>query len=159
MAEPDIPTDWTAGPDGRTNSSETYQRIAAHVEALIRQDAHRLIAGRADMTAGLIVAQLAHKHGLAPPPDGTETPDGLYARLRALVDEQNAELARLLGAFDAAVRRERALLDTLALDGTCTATCTGCQREVAPVDRSPKGAWTCPGCRSRFGGCGEEETW
>jgi hypothetical protein len=37
------------------------------VARLIRWSAHRLIAGDAEAVARLILAQLAHKHGLAPP--------------------------------------------------------------------------------------------
>jgi len=58
--------DWTCSVDGRSNSSVEFLRLCREVEALIRQDAFMLIAGRADRTAGLIMAQLAHRHGLAP---------------------------------------------------------------------------------------------
>lgn len=58
--------DWTAE-DGRTNSSSKYLLLVAHVEALIRGDAHNLLNGRADATARLVVSQLAHVHGLHPP--------------------------------------------------------------------------------------------
>lgn len=57
--------DWTAE-RGRTNSSQAYLELVEFVESLIRQDAHKLIAGRADMTAGLIVSQLAHTYGMRP---------------------------------------------------------------------------------------------
>jgi hypothetical protein len=58
--------DWTADAEGRSNSSEAFNALVGHVEQLIRNSATHLIAGRADMVAGLIVAQLAHKHGMAP---------------------------------------------------------------------------------------------
>ena len=59
--------DWTVDPiTGRSNSSERYLSLVEVVERLIRSDAHQLIAGNARSTAGLIVAQLAHKHCLAP---------------------------------------------------------------------------------------------
>ncbi len=61
--------DWTQGTEGRSNSSENYERLVKHVERLIRNDAHQLISGNADATARLIVAQLAHKHGMAPTRD------------------------------------------------------------------------------------------
>lgn len=57
--------DWTKL-DGRSNSSPTYLELVAAVEDLIRHDAHALLAGRADQTARLIVAHLAHKHGMVP---------------------------------------------------------------------------------------------
>lgn len=60
-------TDWTANADGRSNSSELFESLCEVVEDLIRHDAHKLIAGRADMTARLIMANLAHEHGLRPP--------------------------------------------------------------------------------------------
>jgi hypothetical protein len=59
--------DWTCDEEGRSNSSATFEAICDHVEGLIRNDAHSLIGGRADMTARLIVAQLAHVHHLTPP--------------------------------------------------------------------------------------------
>ena len=58
--------DWTCSDDGRSNSSPKYLELVGEVERLIRGDAFKLIAGRADMTARLIVSQLAHVHGLAP---------------------------------------------------------------------------------------------
>jgi hypothetical protein len=59
--------DWTRDPEtGLANSSPEFERIVGEVERLIRDDSRRLIAGRADATARLIVAQLAHTHGLAP---------------------------------------------------------------------------------------------
>jgi hypothetical protein len=62
-------TDWTVDPKtGRSNSSKQYQEMCRHVEALIRGDSFSLLAGRADKTAGLIMAQLAHVHGLRPMP-------------------------------------------------------------------------------------------
>lgn len=60
--------DWTADSDGRTNSSEIYLHLVEEIERLIRGDAHMLISGRADATARLIMAQLAHIHGLVPGP-------------------------------------------------------------------------------------------
>lgn len=55
---------WTIGPEGRSNTSLAFQQVVAEVERLIRQDAHMLISGHAENTAGLIVAHLAHKHGM-----------------------------------------------------------------------------------------------
>ena len=63
----EIRDDWTIDPGtGRSNSSPEFVRLCAEVERLIRQDAFKLIGGRADLTAGLIMAQLAHVHHLAP---------------------------------------------------------------------------------------------
>ena len=59
-------TDWTQDDAGRSNSSPEFLRLVAAVARLIRNDAQVLLAGNAEMTARLIVAQLAHAHGLAP---------------------------------------------------------------------------------------------
>lgn len=64
------PTDWTAF-NGRTNCSPLFEKLVEEVERLIRGDARTLMAGRADSTARLVLAQLAHVHGLAP---STEQP-------------------------------------------------------------------------------------
>lgn len=59
--------DWTVDPvTGRSNSSERYCELVEAVERLIRGDAHKLIGGRADLTARLVVSQLAHEHGMVP---------------------------------------------------------------------------------------------
>jgi len=59
-------TDWTCDDEGRSNSSEIYQEICRHVENLISGAALDLIAGRADLTARIIVSNLAHVYGLKP---------------------------------------------------------------------------------------------
>lgn len=61
-----IEQDWTTDEDGRANSSDLFLKLCDEVEGLIRADAHSLLAGRADATARLIMAQLAHVYGLAP---------------------------------------------------------------------------------------------
>ena len=59
--------DWTDHPKtGHTNSSPKFEELVKEVTRLIRADAHSLLAGHADMTARLIMAQLAHVHGLGP---------------------------------------------------------------------------------------------
>lgn len=59
--------DWTVDPiSGCANSSRAYVELCGHIERLIRGDASNLIAGQAGRTAGLIMAQLAHVHGLRP---------------------------------------------------------------------------------------------
>lgn len=64
----DKPLHWTCNENGVSNSSKEFQRLCDEVERLIRADAHSLISGNADSTARLIMAQLSHVHGLAPPP-------------------------------------------------------------------------------------------
>ena len=60
--------DWTRDPaSGRSNSSVEFERLTEAVGQIIRNAAHDLIAGRSDMVAGLILAQLAHNYGLRPP--------------------------------------------------------------------------------------------
>ena len=60
--------DWTCK-DGVMNSSDKFEALCDAVERLIRNDAYMLIAGNAGMTARLIVAQLAHVHGMVPKDD------------------------------------------------------------------------------------------
>lgn len=57
--------DWTVEA-GRCNSSPKFLFLVDEVEQLIRNEAHSLIAGRAQDVARLIIAQLTHKHGLSP---------------------------------------------------------------------------------------------
>lgn len=61
-----VPADWTMGPDGRANTSPRFEALCDEVARLIRGEAHSLIGGHTRSTAGLIMAQLAHVHGLAP---------------------------------------------------------------------------------------------
>jgi hypothetical protein len=62
-----LEADWTVDPvTNRTNSSEKFKLLCDEVDRLIRGEAFNLITGRADKTAVLIMAQLAHKHGLMP---------------------------------------------------------------------------------------------
>lgn len=49
-----------------TKDSPEFLRLCGEVERLIRGEAHSLISGNAGATARLIMAQLAHVHGLAP---------------------------------------------------------------------------------------------
>lgn len=57
---------WTQDEDGVNNSSELFLELRDEIERLIRADAHMLINGNAGATAGLILAQLAHKHNFGP---------------------------------------------------------------------------------------------
>lgn len=64
--------DWTAK-DGRSNCSDDFIRLVNEVDKLIRNSAHDLICGDSISVAGLIMAQLAHKHKMtiqhkSPPP-------------------------------------------------------------------------------------------
>lgn len=68
MASTDQQTDWTRDENGRSNSSPRFIELCREVERLIRGDAHQLIQGRADRTARLVMAQLAHKHNVGPLP-------------------------------------------------------------------------------------------
>ena len=62
------PADWTLDPrTGRCNSSVEFMRLRNEVGRLIRDSAHDLIVGRAEDVGGLIMAQLAHVHGLRLP--------------------------------------------------------------------------------------------
>lgn len=57
--------DWTAI-DGRTNSAPEYLALIDAVDTIIRGCSHALIGGRSRAVAGMIMAQLAHQHGLTP---------------------------------------------------------------------------------------------
>lgn len=58
---------WTIDPEtNRSNSSPLFIDLERIIEQIIRGSAYHLISGRADMVAGLIMAQLAHKYGLRP---------------------------------------------------------------------------------------------
>lgn len=65
--ESPVMVDWTVDPvTNRSNSSAEYFACVRTVEGVIRGSANDLIAGRANIVAGLIVAALARQHGLAP---------------------------------------------------------------------------------------------
>jgi hypothetical protein len=87
-------SDWTCDESGRSNSSEAFVGLVAAVESLIRGEAASLIAGRADTVAGLIVAQLAHAHGLIPEENAEGLLDAIE-RLNATIERQEKELADL----------------------------------------------------------------
>lgn len=57
--------DWTVK-DGRANSSDRFEELVRHVDEIILGAGHDLIHGRSDRVANLIMAQLAHVHGLVP---------------------------------------------------------------------------------------------
>jgi hypothetical protein len=62
-----IEVDWTADPEtNRSNSSPEFRQLVAEVARLIKAEEHRSLSGRVENTAQLVMAQLAHKHGLAP---------------------------------------------------------------------------------------------
>jgi hypothetical protein len=63
--------DWTTDDSGRSNSSPLYCELRAEIARLIRDDAYKLLSGNAEATAGLILSQLAHVHGLAPTKEKT----------------------------------------------------------------------------------------
>jgi len=65
----DADNDWTADPQtGRSNSSPLFLELVTEVERIIRSGADTIVSGRADTTARVIVAQLAHVHGMRPHP-------------------------------------------------------------------------------------------
>jgi len=60
-------TDWTRhGATGRSNEAPIYLGLRAEVARILRQSAHDLINGGVDTVAGVIVARLAHVHGVGP---------------------------------------------------------------------------------------------
>lgn len=62
-----INIDWTVDPNtGSSNSSPAYENLVAAVSELLRNSAHDLKSGNTESVAILIMAQLAHVHGMAP---------------------------------------------------------------------------------------------
>lgn len=57
--------DWTMK-GGRSNSSDLFVELSDEVGRIIRDSAHALLAGNAQNVGRLIMAHLAHRHGLAP---------------------------------------------------------------------------------------------
>ncbi|MDP3004166.1 MAG: hypothetical protein Q8N43_01520 [Candidatus Azambacteria bacterium] len=67
MDKPPIEVDWTVDLEThRSNSSPEFRQLVSEVARLIKNEAHSLLNGQVESAAGLIMAQLAHKHGLAP---------------------------------------------------------------------------------------------
>jgi hypothetical protein len=58
--------DWTVDKSGRSNASPQFIALVAEVDRLIRNSGRSLITGHSLAVARVIVAQLAHVHGLAP---------------------------------------------------------------------------------------------
>lgn len=98
--------DWTRGPDGRSNSSPAFVAAVAHVERVIRDSAHTLMNNGAGITAGVIVANLAHMDEFRFRPSG----------LGAVTKRGEAGLAEATSEFVMAadVRDERAVQVRLA---------------------------------------------
>lgn len=67
--------DWTAN-DGSANSSPIFLALSLEIERVIRSSAHDLIAGDADTVARVILANMAHKHGMVP--GRVREPDGVF---------------------------------------------------------------------------------
>lgn len=58
--------DWTVGPKNKSNTSQTFNALVADIERIIRNDAATIVAGRANLTARIIAAQIAHSHHFLP---------------------------------------------------------------------------------------------
>lgn len=58
--------DWTVGPHNKSNTSQVFNVLVADIKRIIRNDAATLIARRADATARIIAAQIAHVHHFVP---------------------------------------------------------------------------------------------
>ena len=58
--------DWTVAPGGRSNASKAYLCLVDDIDRLLRECGFYLVNGQVRQVARLIVARLAHKHGLAP---------------------------------------------------------------------------------------------
>jgi len=59
--------DWTVDPQtNRSNSSPEFYALQVAIAEIILNGAHDLLAGHTETVAGIILARLAHKHGLRP---------------------------------------------------------------------------------------------
>lgn len=58
--------DWTTGDDGLANSSALFRSLEKRVAAIIVDSARSLLPWHTERVAGLILAELAHEHGLSP---------------------------------------------------------------------------------------------
>lgn len=61
--------DWTVGHGTRSNTSQEFVVLCAAIEKIIRGEAATLIAGRADSTARIIAAHIAHELHFVPTED------------------------------------------------------------------------------------------
>jgi hypothetical protein len=87
----DVPVaEWTVDPEtNRSNASPEYLHLVDEVAHVIRESAYFLLDGRPGgvrKIAGLIMAQLAHVHGLAPAGSTSEL-EGERARVGALLGQ------------------------------------------------------------------------
>lgn len=57
--------DWTEK-DGRANASDKFNELSDFITRTILESGNTIVAGRVEVVSRLIVAQLAHVHGLAP---------------------------------------------------------------------------------------------
>jgi hypothetical protein len=81
-------TDWTTDPDTHhSNASPLFKQLTARITEIIRNDAHILLSGHAESTAGLILAQLTHVHKLAPIVAHDATPLAYERQLVVLMKE------------------------------------------------------------------------
>jgi hypothetical protein len=79
--------DWTTSEEGIANSSALFQSLEKRVAEIIVNSAHSLLSGHAETVAGLILAKLAHEHGLSPRgPFATapKAPSAIHRRPQAL---------------------------------------------------------------------------
>lgn len=60
--------DWTVSREGRTNSSHRFEHLKKEIARLIQSDlGYALRPDHVENCAGLILAQLAHLHGVTVP--------------------------------------------------------------------------------------------
>jgi hypothetical protein len=104
--------DWTIDPEtGRTNASPVFRELAQAVNQLLRGGAGGTVLRESwtSGTAALIVAQLAHVHHLAPPPEPQAAPD---TPGRPTTSLENAMLANIDGLNDLVRDMLQSLPDT-----------------------------------------------
>lgn len=86
------PSDWTAA-DGISSTSDMFNELVQAVAELLEDQAHALIQGKTERVAGLIVAQLAHRHGLSPNTPGVAPTATIVRRHLDLLIEQALPLS------------------------------------------------------------------
>ena len=108
----DQPAHWTVSSKGASNSSVAFVELCDAIERIIRNDAHTLINGRAHDTARLIMAQLAHRHGLEP--GATAEARGFRKAVEAIRAEASEHWAMGTTIEDSQERHASRVLSNLA---------------------------------------------
>lgn len=106
--------DWTADPtSGASNSSQEFLQLEQEIGRLIRNSAHDIVCGKTDAVGRLILAQLAHVHGLAP----TRTSD---RKIRADERREKVKDLRMSTEEHVSIDPPPKMAPMPVVSGTCT---------------------------------------